>query len=443
MSRSRAGAPFTVFASPQRLSFTSTTRQNTNDSRVAQSDSDTGLQAQGLCRSRLALCSSHALSTWGQRMWEFDVGLLMLELYPDSLLLVSAYGLVSSAVQVLLGAYVGSYVDRTPRLKAGRSILGALGSTLSVEKEWTRALCQGDSAALARLNSGMRRIDLTCLIAAPIAAGLVMTYFGTPWAILLITAWNLAAWFPECWLLTYAQRQAPGLRREKEPTPTKPAPFLSKLANGWSAYIRQPVLPAAVALALLYLTVLSLGLLMTAYLKWGSMTEAELSLWRGAGALSGIAATFTFPLLRSRAGLPSAGLAGIILQLLCLVTAVFPALLSRMGALVGKEGAIRILVAGVAASRFGLWTFDLALTQMLQEWVDQDQLGAVNGVQSSLQSVFTSLSYVAGLVLWRPEQFEWLMLGSCGIVLTATIMFSLFACAHRSQDDPLPVAGLG
>jgi hypothetical protein len=47
---------------------------------------------------------------------------------------------------------------------------------------------------------------------------------------------------------------------------------------------------------------MSLGLLMTAYLKWHGMDEATLSLARGLGAASGIAATFAFPWLQSRTG---------------------------------------------------------------------------------------------------------------------------------------------
>lgn len=39
--------------------------------------------------------------------------------------------------------------------------------------------------------------------------------------------------------------------------------------------------PTALALALLYLTVMSFGTLMTAYLKWRGMAEAELSVYRG------------------------------------------------------------------------------------------------------------------------------------------------------------------
>ena len=59
-------------------------------------------------------------------------------------------------------------------------------------------------------------------------------------------------------------------RQPKEPTQESASfqsPF-SRLVQGWRVYLQQHMMPAAFALALLYLTVLSLGLLMTAYLKW-------------------------------------------------------------------------------------------------------------------------------------------------------------------------------
>jgi len=58
----------------------------------------------------------------------------------------------------------------------------------------------------------MRRIDLTCLILSPMMVGFAMTYAGTVAAVLVILAWNLAAWAPECMLLTYSEAQVPRLR---------------------------------------------------------------------------------------------------------------------------------------------------------------------------------------------------------------------------------------
>jgi Ferroportin1 (FPN1) len=65
-----------------------------------------------LRKARLALYASHALATWGQRMWEFAVGLVMLELRPSSLQLVAICGLLGSAARFLAGGAVGEYVDR-------------------------------------------------------------------------------------------------------------------------------------------------------------------------------------------------------------------------------------------------------------------------------------------------------------------------------------------
>lgn len=94
--------------------FATGTRTTTDSSEVASLqlslpqllDSDRPVIAQ------LFLYASHLLSTWGQRMWEFAIGLIMLELYPSSLALVSAYGLVDGLAKVFSGSAIGSYIDR-------------------------------------------------------------------------------------------------------------------------------------------------------------------------------------------------------------------------------------------------------------------------------------------------------------------------------------------
>ncbi|KAL3161599.1 hypothetical protein ABBQ32_010458 [Trebouxia sp. C0010 RCD-2024] len=366
-----------------------------------------------------SLYATHWLSTWGQRVWEFAIGLIMLEVYPSSLALVSAFGLVDSLAKVFCGSSVGSYIDRTTRLKAACSMyvmqhtalvlsalsalvslqshqgsavfwtgvactigfgsvssIGAQGSTLSVEKEWTVVLCNGNSAALAKVNSGMRAIDLSCLLLAPIAAGFLMTYTSISTAIVAIAAWNLAACVPECYLLVCAQRASAVLRAAKQLT-AKAEFACPRTDGGWGTYFKQTLWPAALALALLYLTVLSLGMLMTAYLKWQGITEAKLSLYRGAGAVSGLAATVIFPRLLNRSGLKTTGVMGIWWQAVSLVLAVAPVWLAQLGVHMPASAASHILLGGLVASRFGLWLFDLAVSQMLQEWVPAKNIGMV------------------------------------------------------------------
>ena len=56
----------------------------------------------------------------------------------------SMHMLVAQALPPLI-AYIGL---------GSASSVGCQGSALSVEREWTKALCRGSSVALARLNAG-------------------------------------------------------------------------------------------------------------------------------------------------------------------------------------------------------------------------------------------------------------------------------------------------
>lgn len=122
----------------------------------------------------------------------------MLQIYPSSLLLVSVFGLVDAAVVTMFSPLIGKYIDHTERLTAATrmyllqnftvavsagsglvllwrgvdaprtavywifvvlsiitgalSSLGATGASLSVEREWTKALSENNSEQLATMN---------------------------------------------------------------------------------------------------------------------------------------------------------------------------------------------------------------------------------------------------------------------------------------------------
>lgn len=56
-------------------------------------------------------------------MWNFAVAVFLVELYGNSLLLTAVYGLVVAGSVLLLGAIIGDWVDRNPRLKGTRRTL--------------------------------------------------------------------------------------------------------------------------------------------------------------------------------------------------------------------------------------------------------------------------------------------------------------------------------
>jgi iron-regulated transporter 1 len=62
-----------------------------------------------------------------------------------------------------------------------------------------------------------------------------------------------------------------------------------------------------------------------------------------------------------------------------------------------------VLMAGVAASRLGLWMFDLAVMQLMQDNVRDSDRCVVGGVQNSLQSIFDLLTYIMGIIISDPR----------------------------------------
>lgn len=228
----------------------------------------------------------------------------------------------------------------------------------------------------------------------------------------------------------------------------RPGP-LEALFGGWAVFWAQPVLLPSLALALLYLTCLSLGFLMTAFLRAQGMTEAALSLFRAGAAASGLLSTVAFPRLQRAAGLEAAGAAGVGWLNLCLWASAAPAAIAALagvplsspaaGAGGGAGGGsapgplLLLLLCGLAASRFGVWLFDLAVSQMQQERVAPAELGAVSGVQAAVQSLCEILSFVAGALLHKPSQFPLLMLGSLGAISSAGVLFGADAWRQRRR----------
>ena len=51
--------------------------------------------------------------------------------------------------------------------------------------------------------------------------------------------------------------------------------------------------------------------------------------------------------------------------------------------------------------------------------------GKVNGVQSALCSLFSLLSFVAGILSPSTREFKWLMLGSVVVVFIAVVLYTL------------------
>ncbi|KAG0554856.1 hypothetical protein KC19_12G125500 [Ceratodon purpureus] len=472
---------------------------------------------------------SHFLSRWGDRMWEFAVGLFMLQVWPDSLLLVAIYGLVETASVATLGVVVGELVDKWPRLRMVQLSLGiqngsvaaaalgivllllhpgtapggfgtfvmlvvivnAFGATsalsgmamdIVVERDWVVLIAEKQGEGfLTQINAAMRRIDLSCKLLAPVAVGFMMSSVSMLSSAVLIAIWNVTSVWVEYWLLHHVYMAVPTLQQKSivDPaskssrsrsldesstpgevelgilasgnivqvedneevrllggrvTPSRPqqSGIVEKLKHlplveGWATYMHQEAMLAGLALALLYFTVLSFGSFMTAVLNWRGIPAYALALARGVAALFGILATVIYPVVHARLHTVRTGIWSIWIQCSLLSLCVVSIWIhnSRLASI--------LLISGVAASRLGLWMFDLSVTQLMQESVPEAERGVVGGVQKSLQSLMDMLTYVVGMVIVHPQDFGITICMSYGAVMGAALLYSMHVYRVRGH----------
>ena len=293
-------------------------------------------------------------------------------------------------------------------LAAGLAILANLassGSRVVVEKDWVVVISGGSQENLARLNSAFRTIDLVCLGVSPVLAGLgfSQSYVATAMA---IGCWNLVSVLLEYWLLTSIYRQFASLAskphrsgdEEEESLLARVRAGVSGSWAGWSYYCSHPVRGAGLGLACLYLTVLGFDQVTWGYVLLQCVSELALGLLLAASALLGIVGSLAFPALRRVAGgAAPAGLLGMVALLsslsLCLVSiwlpgspfdpwrAPAPAAVPDCNSSPPVLTSVTVLLTGIILARLGLWVSDLAITQIMQERVEESRRGVMGGVQ--------------------------------------------------------------
>ncbi|XP_072301304.1 solute carrier family 40 member 1 [Eucyclogobius newberryi] len=251
---------------------------------------------------------------------------------------------------------------------------------------------------------------------------------------------------------------------------------LRTLRAGWVAYYNQNIFFAGMSLAFLYMTVLGFDCITTGYAYTQGLNGSVLSLLMGASAISGICGTVAFTWIRKKCGLIRTGFISGAAQLACLtlcVVSVFApgspfdltvspfedlythlvgekalpeADLSLTG-IVGVANAtttvasmtteevqplqsylsVSLLFAGVIAARMGLWSFDLTVTQLIQENVVESERGIINGVQNSMNYLLDLLHFIMVILAPNPEAFGLLVVISVSFVAMGHIMYFRFA----------------
>ncbi|XP_077435732.1 solute carrier family 40 member 1 [Vanacampus margaritifer] len=242
---------------------------------------------------------------------------------------------------------------------------------------------------------------------------------------------------------------------------------------GWEAYYNQSIFFAGMSLAFLYMTVLGFDCITTGYAYTQGLNGSILSLLMGASAVSGICGTVAFTWVRKKCGLIRTGFISGAAQLSCLMLCVFsvfapgsPLDLSISpfrdvySHLIGEKTlpeaeqlisdltggnvtatsaptedlpslksymSVSLLFAGVIAARVGLWSFDLTVTQLIQENVIETERGVINGVQNSMNYLLDLLHFIMVILAPNPEAFGLLVIISVSFVAAGHVMYFYFA----------------
>ncbi|KAJ3011856.1 hypothetical protein HKX48_006617 [Thoreauomyces humboldtii] len=356
--------------------------------------------------------------------------------------------------------------------------LSNIGTTISVEKDWVVVLGKGSSAFLTEMNSHLRRIDLSCKVVAPLFVSLLTVKLPIPYVMIAVAAVSVLTIPVEWGCMSIVFDRTPLLAEPKHgatpsdssnaleavevashsdmpasvpqtaisdntrlatqahSTSTSSTRFGSRLVSqtmhsfgAWRRFAHHKVFLSSLAISQLYFTVLSFGPVMISYLLLQGYTSAFLAGMRAVAVIAGLAATFAMPRTVRKIGLVRTGLWAVWSQAI----SVLPAAVSFWMPRDSHVLAAVMLFGGTISSRFGLWSFDLVQTQMMQEMVDAAESGAISGRQSSMQNFFDLLASAATIIWSSPDSFWIPATISVGAVISAAVTFSVSSFLHRGH----------
>ncbi|ORY75747.1 Ferroporti-1 [Protomyces lactucae-debilis] len=437
----------------------------------------------------LYLYASHFLSTWLSRGFEFGAVLFLARSYPGSLLELSLYAIFRALSAIVCAPIVAKYIDRGDRLMvirqsilwqrasvtasclffwpllhqasfskwspswllcgvillAGVEKLASMACTISVERDWVIVIANDDSTKLETINSQMRRIDLFCKLISPVAIAL-LEGASTKIAIIYIAGTNVIFAAIEYSLIKVTFQSFPRLADKVAVTDASSSRPISDIAShnhlgiawfrSWYqsckrnvvTYVSQDAFYPSLCLSALYLTSLSFGGQMVAFLLAMGFSGSLLALLRVGSTICELSATWLAPWLMARVGVIRAGLWFLNGQVICLCMAIVPLWIAPT-----SFTALLLFVCGVALSRVGLWGFDLSSQVFIQSHVHEADRAAFSTTEWALQSIFELATFLITAALPDVHQFKIsATISFCSVAIAASL-YARFVYAERGH----------
>ncbi|CAE7229012.1 unnamed protein product [Rhizoctonia solani] len=273
---------------------------------------------------------------------------------------------------------------------------------------------------LLKLNTTLRRIDLICKLVAPLFVSLLTSTIGYMHSAIVLLSMSLGTAIFEIMFVGITYKRFPVLAIPRSPREEMPMKWsvtgvgnafqnwIQQQVKEWGEFIRHPIFLSSLSIALLYFNVLSFNSPFIAYLKSEtSFSDPLIAGMRGLCVVTGLFGTFVMPWLEKRIGLIRTGSWAIWSEALSLV----PTVICLFIGIDERKRPVwnsALLFTGMAVSRIGLWSFDLAqLTQLQKALAHHPRQNAISALQYSLQNIFDLGHYGLTLGWNRPAEFKY------------------------------------
>jgi len=351
--------------------------------------------------------------------------------------------------------------------------LASSGVNIIIQKDWIVIIADNDNDILAKMNSILRTIELTTYMLAPAAGGFLFSYIGDRGTGIFIAAWNILSVCLEYLLLIQIFRSHPKLadikifnieeQNGEEDNKTKKNVFKDTY-DGWKTYVNHPVRNAGLGLSFLYMTVLGFDNITYGYCLMQGVPHFALGILVGISALVGVLGSLAYPLIREKVGLERSGLLGMFLLVSTSSLAVFSVFLPgspldltfhqytnhsdvgnstqdmmeeyesmTLSEFISEYCSVSVFLLGIILARFGLWIVDLTITQILQERVEENVRGTVNGVQDSLNNSLDLIKCILVIFLPHRETFGLLIILSYVSINIGWLMYCMYSQKQRGH----------
>ncbi|OJI95974.1 hypothetical protein ASPVEDRAFT_121933 [Aspergillus versicolor CBS 583.65] len=447
-------------------------------------------------RVLLRLYTSHFLSTWNSRMFEFGAVVFLASIFPGTLLYASVYALVRSLFAVVLSSWLGATVDRLNRLSAirhsiiwqripvavsciclgillrsppahlswilftalvllaGVEKLAATANTVAVERDWAVVISGAllvsrkghGSHGFIDLNATMRRIDLFCKLVAPVVVSSMDGLLSTKIAIWVVLGINVAVVLVEYFAIAQqVYYSVPELdrsldRQDDEDQGEGEQAEERSLLRRISQYAQGTIEPwREYVRQPVFLASFALSLLYLTVLSFGP-TMVTFLLHSGFSSLQ-VSGMRIGAVLAEISGTWVAPFLmdriGPIRSGLWFLNWQFCTLAAGVAAFAFASDSPQLvavsLIVGVALSRLGLWGFDLSVQFLVQENIDSGKRARFSATEMALQSMFEMASFATTIVFEDPDQFKYPVYISYGAIGVAAVCFAAYVRRERGH----------